>query len=160
MWFCFFFANMFECVIQRCFGIFLAVVRHLQASKSKSSRIALLCIKDTGTGFWEYPRTVLPVCCSVLQCVAVCCSVLQCVTVCCSVLQCVVVCCGFFCRLIFFTLFGGGVTKSYAVCFCTRMCILSDPWHGDTHRQHLLDRLIAHLAKYTTTPGCFVHCGA
>jgi len=29
----------------------------------------------------------MPVCCSVLQCVAVCCSVLQCVAVCCSVLQ-------------------------------------------------------------------------
>ena len=35
----------------------------------------------------------IPVCCSVLQCVAVCCSVLQCVVVCCSVLQCVAGCC-------------------------------------------------------------------
>jgi len=33
----------------------------------------------------------VPVCCSVLQCVAVCCSVLQCVAVRCSVLQCVAV---------------------------------------------------------------------
>jgi len=34
-------------------------------------------------------RTMLMLCCSVLQCVAVCCSVLQCMAVCCSVLQCV-----------------------------------------------------------------------
>jgi len=33
----------------------------------------------------------IPVCCSVLQCVAVCCSVLQCVAVCCNVLRCVAV---------------------------------------------------------------------
>jgi len=32
----------------------------------------------------------MPVCCSVLQCVAVCCSVLQCVAVCCSLLQSVI----------------------------------------------------------------------
>jgi len=38
-------------------------------------------------------RSLVAVCCSVLQCVAVCCSVLQCVAVCCSVLQCVAVCC-------------------------------------------------------------------
>jgi len=35
----------------------------------------------------------LPVCCSVLQCVAACCSVMQCVAVCCSVLRCAAVCC-------------------------------------------------------------------
>ena len=35
----------------------------------------------------------IPVCCSVLQCVAVCYSVLQCAAVCCSVLQCFAVCC-------------------------------------------------------------------
>ena len=60
------------------------------------------------------PLVQLPVCCSVLQCVAVshddslltwtmpfdplvqlpvCCGVLQCVAVCCSVLQCIAVCC-------------------------------------------------------------------
>jgi len=41
----------------------------------------------------ESGTAILPVCCSVLQCVAVYCNVLQCVAVCCSVLQCVAVCC-------------------------------------------------------------------
>jgi len=39
-----------------------------------------------------YKCCILPICNSVLRCVAVCCSVLQCVAVRCSVLQCVAVC--------------------------------------------------------------------
>ena len=42
---------------------------------------------------WRECHQYIPVCCSVLQCVAVCYSVLQCAAVCCSVKQCFAVCC-------------------------------------------------------------------
>ena len=72
----------------------------------------------------------MPVCCSVLQCVAVCCKVLQCVAVCCSVLQC-----GLF---VWYTPIGTQITLQHTATHCNTL------QHG-----HANDRHACHAPKYT-----------
>jgi len=68
------------CNVLLCDAMCCSVLASFSFRASRS--IVLLC------------QTIVPVCCSVSQCVAVCCRVLRCVAVCDSVLRCVAVCCG------------------------------------------------------------------
>jgi len=75
------------------YGVCCSVLQHVAA---RCGVLVFQPYTNAQTRLWFYFISycnIIPMCCSVLQCVAVCCSVLQCVAVCCSVLQCAAVCC-------------------------------------------------------------------